>query len=333
MNKTKPKVKFVLSIDTEEEWDWSGGFPEQNCSVNNIQQLPDFHAFCQSLGVRPSYFVDYAVADNQQSAACLKEILACQDSELAAHLHPWCNPPYYGSTREKESHVVNLPLHQVAEKLKQLTEKLSEAFNRQPKAFRTGRWGINGEVLKLLSAQGYTLDSSVYPFYQHKYFDCRGAPIEPYWPDWKNPNRSGNQREIMELPVSVGFNRDDFVQGQKLYEKLAADCWRWFRPVGLAWHLGLLKKLYMCPELATGAQMIELADKLLQKNIGIIHMYMHSSSLLANATGFMKKGEDSVVLKSRIAELIAHLNKVAEVDFCTISEAADHSNKELLNGN
>lgn len=323
MHTAKPKVKFVLSVDTEEEWDWSGDFPQDNCSVKNIELLPQFHSMCQALGIRPSYFVDYAVANNSGSAAILKQIHAQGDSEIAAHLHPWCNPPYFGVTSEKESHVVNLPIEQVEAKLAILTDKLNDVFNTAPNAFRTGRWGINGAVLKLLKKYNYTLDTSVYPFYKHRYFDCNGASLKPYWPDFDNPNKAGQQRDIYQVPVTVGYNRLDFSASNKWHDLLSKPSLRWFRPVGIAWHLGILRKLYMCPEMATSEQMQTLAEKVIAKDIGVIHMYMHSSSLLSDATGFMKKGENIETINTRVRELVSYLKRIADVEFCTISEAAN----------
>ncbi|MFT5814595.1 MAG: hypothetical protein ACI9VT_002356, partial [Psychroserpens sp.] len=58
----KQPILFVLSIDTEEEWDWSGPFPQHIVNVTNIDKLPAFNNICENLGVRPTYFVDYAVA-------------------------------------------------------------------------------------------------------------------------------------------------------------------------------------------------------------------------------------------------------------------------------
>ena len=63
---------FVLTIDTEEEWHWDGAFPQHNCQVKNIQRIPEFQQFCESLGIRPTYFVDYAVADNQQAVDAIE---------------------------------------------------------------------------------------------------------------------------------------------------------------------------------------------------------------------------------------------------------------------
>lgn len=320
----KSKIKFILSVDTEEEWDWSGPFPQSDFSVSNIQQIPEFQKFCQALGIVPTYFVDYAVANDPASVAILKRPLQAQACEIAAHLHPWCNPPYYGETGEKESHVVNLPLAQVETKLIALTSKLKDVFSVQPRAFRTGRWGINGAVLQLLVEQGYNIDSSVYPFYSHPYFSCQGAPIKPYWPDYSNELKQSEQRNLLELPVTVGFNNKHFHTSNKIHECLSSPLFSWARPIGVAWHTGLLKKLYMCPELSTSDEMITLADKVVKRGDNLIHMYMHSSSLVPHATGFMKEGDTAQTLYRRIQSVVEHLRMLGEVECLTISSAAEH---------
>ena len=142
-----PDVIFILSVDTEEEWDWSGEFPQESFSVSNVKQIPRLQAFCDRLGIRPTYFTDYAVAESPDAIEILKAIVENNTCEIGAHLHPWCNPPFHGITNERESHIVNLPVSQVEEKLDKLIELLNRNFGVMPNAFRSGRWGINGEIL------------------------------------------------------------------------------------------------------------------------------------------------------------------------------------------
>ena len=120
----KQDVLFILSVDTEEEWQWDDEFPQNNCSVKNVEKLPEFQQFCESLGIRPTYFVDYAVANDQHGSAVLKGFAEKRVAEIGAHLHPWCNPPYFGKTTEAESHVINLPFEQVEQKLDALNAVL-----------------------------------------------------------------------------------------------------------------------------------------------------------------------------------------------------------------
>ena len=322
LKQQKQDVIFVLSIDTEEEWNWSGPFPENNFSVDNIQHLPKFQGFCESQSIRPTYFVDYAVANNQESVEALKSFSGNNLCEIGAHLHPWCNPPYFGKTGEKESHVINLPISQIEEKLDALLEILNQQFNIIPNAFRTGRWGIDSKVLKLLSKKGFQIDSSMYPFYKNEYFNCEQVELEPYWPEYENPIIKGPQRDIMEFPVTVGFNRANYSTMLKIYNLASSALLSHLHLVGILWQTKLLRKLYLSPEVTSGKDMKPLIDFALNNNHPVIHMYMHSSSLIDGATGFMKDKGAYDILCNNIKDVIDYANKKANVKFCTISEAA-----------
>lgn len=55
------KVYFVLSVDTEEEWDCDGPFPNKVISVENIGYLPAFQSHPNELSLTTSYFLNYTV--------------------------------------------------------------------------------------------------------------------------------------------------------------------------------------------------------------------------------------------------------------------------------
>jgi len=322
VTKHKPDVLFVLSIDTEEEWDWSGPFPKEDCSVANIQQLPRFQTFCETLNIRPTYFVDYAVADNPESVNALKTFSDNNRCEIGAHLHPWCNPPYFGKRGEKESHVINLPITQVEEKLDALIAILNKEFNIMPNSFRTGRWGIDSKVLQLLVKKGFQIDSSMYPFYKNEYFNCEKAMLEPYWPDYDDPIEKGAQRNIVEFPVTVGFNRANYSTMLKIYNAVSLPLLAPLRLVGILWQTQLLRKLYLSPEVTSGKDMKPLIDFALNNHHRVIHMYFHSSSLIDGATGFMEGENTHNIICNNIKQVIDYTSQKANIKFCTISEAA-----------
>ena len=54
---------FTMTIDTEEEWDWNGGWPTKDLSLQNIQQLPRFQELCERHGVANTYYANQAVFD------------------------------------------------------------------------------------------------------------------------------------------------------------------------------------------------------------------------------------------------------------------------------
>jgi len=316
----KPII-FILSIDTEEEWDWSGAFPSKNFSVNNINEIPAFQTFCQELGIKPTYFVDYAVANNPQAATTLKE-LNKNYCEIGAHLHPWANPPFYNETNEESSHVVNLPIEQVKEKLQALNCEIAKNIGQQPKSFRTGRWGINGDILHLLKNEKITVDSSVYPLFCNDYFSCEKAPTHPYWPSYDDTSSIGSQNDIFEIPVTSGFNRSNYSFWQKMHKTFEKPPFTWMRINGILWQTSILRKLYLSPELCSAKDMITLAETSLKKGQNVLHMYLHSSSLIENVTGLSNEINARESICQKINLVIKHLTKKHKnIRFCTISEA------------
>ena len=318
----KQDVLFILTVDTEEEWQWDDEFPQDNCSVKNVEKLPEFQRFCESLGIRPTYFVDYAVANDQHGSVILKEFAEKRVAEIGAHLHPWCNPPYFGKTTEAESHVINLPFEQVEQKLDALNAVLVNKLGVKPVSFRSGRWGINAKTLRLLASRGYSVDSSVYPFYKNEFFSCLGAPETPYWPSFNNALSHGEQRLLMEIPVTAGFNVKNFKRANSIHSTLSKRPFSLFKPVGILWHTNLLKKVYLSPELSDSHSMKSLVDTCLSKDFPVIHMYLHSSSLIDGATGLLDATDAYQLICSRIQSLLQHLDNKANITFCTISEAA-----------
>ena len=318
----KPSVLFVITIDTEEEWLWMDDFPQDNFSVKNVNALPEFNTFVRGLGVKPTYFVDYAVAANAKASHILKDIYSQGGVEIGSHLHPWCNPPYFGRTRERESHVINLPLEQVEQKLDALNQIINQNLGVVPISFRSGRWGVSGETLSLLANKGYTVDSSVYPFYENEFFSCYGSPLIPYWPSFDDSLKTGEQRNIMELPVTAGFNNRNFNVSEKIHRLFSSPHFSWSRMVGLLWHSKLLRKLYLSPELFDAQDMKRLIDKALAREHPVIHMYLHSSSLIDGATGLLNIDNALQVICQRIEESLDYLESKASVTYCTISEAA-----------
>jgi hypothetical protein len=320
----KPII-FILSVDTEEEWNWDGPFPNENFSVENVNEIPAFQNFCQELGIKPTYFIDYAVANNLVSSNTLKQ-LNKDYCEIGAHLHPWANPPFDNDTSESSSHVVNLPIEQVKQKLQALKQEIVNNIGQQPTSFRTGRWGINGEILQLLHDEAITVDSSIYPLYSNDYFSCENAEAVPYWPNFNDTTQTGTQNKVFEIPVTVGFNRTNNKLWQKVHKLVEKPPFTWGRINGMLWHTNILRKLYLSPELCSSKDMITLIEKSIQKGQPVLHMYLHSSSLIANVTGLSSQANARESICQRIRTVIEHLtNKHKNIKFCTISEA-----KELI---
>lgn len=320
----KPSVLFVLSVDTEEEWDWKKEFPQYDVEVENVQAIEGFQQECNRIGIRPTYFVDYPVANNPESVKVLKVPAQLKQCEIGAHLHPWCNPPMTIENDELSSHVVNLSIDLVEEKLVNLFNKLNAAFGVNIKSFRTGRWGINSAVMSLLIKHGIIVDSSIYPFYRNKYFNCNGAPVEPYWPDLNDPLKvqvQGRQSSIYEVPVSVGYNHAHYGLCDKVHRLISTRLLSFCRLPGVFWQLKLLRKIYLSPELSSATDMKTLINVLLKRKSPIVHMNLHSSSLIDLPYSNHPFTREQIL--ESMKQSVSYLQEHANVTFCTISEAKD----------
>jgi hypothetical protein len=330
---SKPELVFILTVDTEEEWDWDGPLPDKNCSVENLIQIPAFQYFCQKREIRPTYFVDYAAAEGAIKNKTFENALQQNACELGAHLHPWVNPPYFDKPNETNSHVINLPLEQVEAKLDALVSLFVTEFDYQPTSFRTGRWGVSESIMHQLWLRGFTVDSSVYPFYANEFFSCHGSPIGPYWPDANHVLRAGHQRNIMEIQASVGFNRKNFSLANAILNVAESTPLKHFKAVSMLWHSTLLRKIYMSPEVSVPKDMIDLARQLHANGSPYINMFFHSSNLIANGTGSFNVDDPFNVICSRISEVIDTLSKDYTLNFMTLQEAKLYflQNPEMLN--
>jgi len=240
---------FILTVDTEEEWDWSGPFPTPPFSTKNIERIPVFQDFCRSLNIAPTYFVDYAVVDQPDNRELLRHYFSRDECDIGAHLHPWCNPPIAEEISAHNSHALNLDVELFREKMSRLTERLTEAFGKHPLSFRVGRWGLDGRLLKELADLGYQVDSSVRPFYHDSCFSYHGAPTRPYRPSFSDIlSEDKEQQDIIEIPTSSGFNHMPFEWLDKWHTRLSRSPVKRLRLIGVLWHLRAMRKITLTPE-------------------------------------------------------------------------------------
>ena len=162
------------------------------------------------------------------------------------------------------------------------------------------------------------------PVEQHKnkYFNNEKVMLEPYWPDYNNPLLSGPQRNIVEIPVTVGFNHANYPLMLKVYNVVSSPIFNFLRLVGILWHTRILRTLYLSPEATSGKDMRPLIDSALKNGHPVIHMYFHSSSSIDDSTGLMKGNNTYQTICDNIEQALDYLSQKANVKFCTISEAA-----------
>lgn len=99
---------FVVTVDTEEEWDWSSGYPTGPTQTRNIPFLPDFHTVCERHGAAVTYFVNHAVLVDPADREVILQLSRRRRVEIGMHIHPWNTPPLQAvekvATRESFLH-------------------------------------------------------------------------------------------------------------------------------------------------------------------------------------------------------------------------------------
>jgi len=327
MSPAVPRIKlpqkplFILTVDTEEEWNWNSEFPRPPFSTQNIEQIPDFQVFCKELGIRPSYFVDHAVADSNEHAQIIKHYFDAGECDIGAHLHPWATPPYEETINEANSHAVNLPLELFRKKINKLTQKLETTFGKHPYSYRAGRWGINQHHLNILHDLGYRVDSSVRPYYRDQHFSYASAPTLPYWPSRDDALQNARETPgILEVPSTSGYNFSNFEQLDKLHQKLSTPPLNRLRLVGIFWRLGLLRKITVTPEGTDHADICRCIDASVQRGDSVINMFFHSSDLLPGCTPYVQNNDDKKKFKNTVYRCVEHLRTKHDAQMTTMRD-------------
>ena len=247
--------------------------------------------------------------------------------EIGAHLHPWNTPPLTEAFVPRNSMTSNLPAALQLAKIRRLTGALEEAFEFSPRAFRAGRYGLGRDTVGALLCSGYHVDSSVSPFINLEGMDAGpnfvGAPLNVYrlgeGGDVRRPDPNG---ELIEVPLSYGFSRGPFSVWDPTRRLLERAPFRWLRLAGLAARTGVLKRIALCPELASVGDMLTLSRRLLEHGVRHLHVSWHSPTLKPGLSPFAATAADVTRLYTSIEAYVDGLSRLTNVTCVTVSEAA-----------
>ena len=179
---TRPILSVV--IHTEEEFDWNREFDPKAISVGHAAHLHRAQDLFDRYQVRPTYVVDYPIADQEAAYAPLKAFADQGRAEIGAHLHPWVSPPYEEQVSPYNSYPGNLPEALEREKLRLLSERIHASFGVRPKSYLAGRYGFGPHTAAILADLGYRIDISPAPpidFGSDSGRDYSGFGNEPSW--------------------------------------------------------------------------------------------------------------------------------------------------------
>lgn len=270
--------RVLLTVDTEEEFDWSGPFTRDRHGLTHVPAIARFQAFCEEIGVSPVYLVDWPIATDPLAVRIIGEAVRGGRAEVGIQLHPWVNPPFDEDVGERNSFAGNLAPDLERAKFLRLRDTIAEAFGVDPQIYRAGRYGLGPATAGLLREAGVAIDSSVRANYDYSAGhgpDYSRHPLEPYWVD--------GDRTVLELPLTTvhfGLLRR---QGRAL-QRIAAGV---PRLAGLLARLGLLERIALTPEGVTAAEAIKGIDMAIDDGLPLLVLSFHSPSLAPGHTPYV----------------------------------------------
>ena len=310
---------LIVTIDTEEEFDWSRLPYEQTPAITHTRELERLQDTFEDAGARPTYVVDYPLLRDAVTVDVLRALQARGTCEVGAHLHPWVNPPQVEAPLARHTYLCNLPPTLQREKLEHLTLAYREAFGCSPRSFKAGRYGIDDNVAYELQQLGYTADSS--PVAYTSFRDDEG-------PDFRHINNepfvmvppSAGRAALVTVPCSVAYTRRPFGVAHRLHGALST---RWLRPlraIGILWHTRLLRKVFLSPEVHTTADLLRGVDALAASGASAIHLSLHSPSLVAGHTPYVRSIAERDRLLTSLRTVIRHARQRWGAVSYTLSE-------------
>jgi hypothetical protein len=275
--------RFLLTVDTEEEFDWSRPLSREGYGLGHLPELARFQAFCESEGVVPVYLLDWPVAQSPVAAEILRGPLSAGKAEVGVQLHPWVNPPFEEQVTPHNSFAGNLPVELERAKFHALRDAIEQNFATAPAIYRAGRYGVGPNSAAMLAEGGIAIDTSVranFDYSPGEGPDFRRHPLAPYWLD--------DAEKLLELPLTTVFWGMLRRQGPWLYPKLAE--LSLLRAI-LA-RAGLLERISLTPEGVTVDEAIRGIDIALDDGLPVLVLSFHSPSLQAGHTPYVRDEDD-----------------------------------------
>lgn len=272
-------TRFVVFVDTEEEFDWSEPLARENRSVSTLAVLPAAQARFAAAGVPLALMVDHPVATDPRAIDLIGPLLT-GGTAVGTQLHPWVNPPFEEALTPTNSFVGNLPRMLEEAKLVALTEAITAAFGTRPTAYRAGRYGLGPASFDLLRAHGYRLDSSMRPGFDYA---SEGGP--DFSALGNHAFRTGG---IIELPLTTVFTGAARSGGMGLYRAAGRV------PKGRAVlaRSGLLQRIPLTPEGIPVREALEAIRVAIGEGARVLSFAFHSPSLAPGHTPYVRDEAD-----------------------------------------
>ncbi len=290
--------RFVVTVDTEEEFDWDAPFTRDKHGLGHVNSIPRFQAQCEDHGVKPVYLVDWPIVKDAASVETLGRFVTTGKASVGVQLHPWVNPPFDEEVSSRNSYACNLPPELERAKLTRLTEAIIAKFGVQPDIYRAGRYGAGPATPGILKDLGIRIDTSVrsrFDYQSQSGPNYADKPLFPYWID----------ESLIELPVTTVFAGSLRRAGDALFSRHLASS----TSHSIMARLGLVERIALTPEGIPLTKAKKGIDRALEENIPILNFSFHSPSLAVGHTPYVRSEDDLESLYQWWEGVYRHLDK------------------------
>jgi hypothetical protein len=290
--------RFIVTVDTEEEFDWAAPFARDQHGTTHVASIDRFQRLCDDHGVRPAYLVDYPIAADDAAVALLGGYAHDARADIGVQLHPWVNPPYEEEPSVANSYACNLPPELERAKLVALHGLISERFAVTPQIYRAGRYGAGVNTRHILTELGLSIDTSVRSLFDYSeqggpnYAEC---PLDPYWI---------KEGQLMELPLTTLFSGMLRAGGKRLFSR----AFEAMTSRGLLARTGMLERIALTPEGIPAEKAMKAIDIALEQRVPILNFSFHSPSLAVGHTPYVRSEADLEAFYSWWMKVFAHLS-------------------------
>lgn len=302
--------RVLLTVDTEEEFDWNAPFRRDGYGLEHVAELARFQSFCEEIGAHPVYLVDWPVANDPRAVEIIGSALQRGSADIGVQLHPWVNPPFEEEVSLRNSYAGNLPAELEAAKFGALRDRIEEAFGSAPLIYRAGRYGLGENSAAMLKDAGIAIDTSVRSLFDYSAQhgpDYTYHPPAPYWVD--------EERTLLELPLTSVY--------WGVLRQLGRQIHRAQRHVptffGLLSRLSLLERIALTPEGVSIEEAVRGIDIALDDGLPLLVLSFHSPSLAPGHTPYAKSAEDVGAIYDWLRAIYAYLGQRG-VESTTVSE-------------
>jgi hypothetical protein len=302
--------RVLLTVDTEEEFDWRGPFRRDGYGLTHIPAIARFQTFCERIGAHPVYLVDWPIVQDARAAEIIGDAVRRGCAEVGVQLHPWVNPPFDEEVCGHNSFAGNLPRDLEAAKFMALRDAIEAAFGTAPLIYRAGRYGLGPHTADLLKQAGIRIDTSVRSLFDYTAQggpDYSRHPLKPYWVD-------GAMR-LLELPVTSvhsGLLRGAGRPLQRFAEPL-------FRAMGVLSRLGLLEHIALTPEGVSIEEGLRGVDIAVRAGLPVLVLSLHSPTLAPGHTPYAADEAGVEALYAWLEAVYRHLG-ARGVQSCTVAD-------------